>query len=75
MFDKGRAMLRQILQEAPGQKYRLIGIGVSGLVDDTLADPPDLADPDKFRRKAAEQAMDALRDKFGDGSIKKGRSL
>ena len=75
MFDKGRAMLRQILQEAPGQKYRLIGIGVSGLVDDKLADPPDLADPDKFRRKAAEQAMDALRDKFGDGSIKKGRSL
>jgi DNA polymerase-4 len=75
MFDKGRKMMRQILKEHPGQKFRLIGIGVAGLVDDQLADPLDLADPDKGRRKAAEQAMDSLRHKFGDSSIKKGRSL
>jgi DNA polymerase-4 len=75
MFDKGRSMMRQVLKEHPGQKFRLIGIGVSGLVDDQLADPLDLADPDKGRRKAAEQAMDSLRHKFGDSSIKKGRSL
>ena len=67
--------MQQLLREHPGQKFRLIGIGVAGLVDDALADPLDLADPDKSRRKAAEQAMDTLRDKFGDGSIKKGRSL
>ncbi len=75
MFEKGKQMMQQVLAEHPGQKFRLIGIGVSGLVDDMLADPMDLADPDKSRRKAAEQAMDSLRDKFGDGSIKKGRSL
>jgi DNA polymerase-4 len=75
MFDKGRSMMRQVLKGHPGQKFRLIGIGVSGLVDDQLADPLDLADPDKSRRKAAEQAMDSLRHKFGDSSIKKGRSL
>lgn len=75
MFEKGRALLAQVLLEHPGQKFRLIGIGVSGLVDAGLADPLDLADPDKKRRKAAEKAMDTLRDKFGDGSIKKGRSL
>ena len=75
MFEKGSKLLRQVLAEQPGQKFRLIGIGVSGLVDAQLADPHDLADPDKARRKAAEQAIDNLRDKFGDGSIKKGRGL
>ena len=40
-----------------------------------LADLPDLADPDKVRRKAAEQAMDYLRDKFGDGHKKGAQPL
>ena len=68
-------MLQQVLADKPGASYRLIGIGVSGLVDDKLADPLDLADPDKSPCKAAEQALDKLRDKFGKDSIKKGRSL
>ena len=75
IFAVGKALLTRLLDDKPGTKFRLIGIGVSGLVDDTYADPPDLADPDKTRRKAAEQAMDDLRDKFGRGTIKKGRSL
>ena len=75
IFSVGKTLLTQLLAEKPGTKFRLIGIGVSGLVDGTHADPPDLADPDKSRRKAAEQAMDNLRDKFGRGAIKKGRSL
>ena len=75
MFAVGRQMLQQVLADKPGASYRLIGIGVSGLVNDKLADPLDLADPDKSRRKAAEQALDKLRDKFGKDSIKKGRSL
>lgn len=75
IFSVGKTLLSQLLAEKPGTKFRLIGIGVSGLVDGTHADPPDLADPDKSRRKAAEQAMDNLRDKFGRGAIKKGRSL
>ena len=75
IFAVGKALLTQLLIDKPNTKFRLIGIGVSGLVDDTYADPPDLADPDKTRRKAAEQAMDDLRDKFGRGTIKKGRSL
>ena len=75
IFSVGKTLLTQFLAEKPGTKFRLIGIGVSGLVDGTHADPPDLADPDKSRRKAAEQAMDNLRDKFGRGAIKKGRSF
>ncbi len=75
IFSIGQTLLARVLNEKPGTKFRLIGIGVSGLVDAVHADPPDLADPDKGRRKAAEQAMDNLRNKFGRGAIKKGRSL
>ena len=75
IFAVGKALLIRLLADKPGTKFRLIGIGLSGLVDGAHADPPDLADPDKTRRKAAEQAMDDLRGKFGRGAIKKGRSL
>lgn len=75
IFSVGKQLLTHMLADRPGQKYRLIGIGVSGLVDSALADPLDLGDPDKGKRKAAEQALDSLRDKFGKDSIKKGRSL
>ena len=75
IFEQGRDMLHQVLAEKPGTRFRLIGIGLAGLVDEKLADPLDLGDPDKARRKAAEQAMDVLRDKFGKDSIKKGRGL
>ncbi len=57
------------------QSFRLIGIGLSSLTDAEFADPFDLADPDKSRRIATERAIDRLRDRFGDESVKKGRSL
>jgi DNA polymerase-4 len=75
IFTIGKKMMQQVLADKPNTKFRLIGIGVAGLVDELLADPLDLADPDKGKRKAAEQALDSLRDKFGKDSIKKGRSL
>jgi DNA polymerase-4 len=75
IFETSRSLLRQLMKDRPGTAYRLIGVGLSGLVDASQADPLDLADPDQQKRKAAEQAMDKLRDKFGDGSIQKGRGL
>jgi len=75
IFETGQTLLAQVLEESKDSAFRLIGIGVAQLVEAELADPPDLADPDKSRRKAAEQAMDDLRDKFGKDAIKKGRSL
>ena len=75
IFAVGKALLHQTLAEKPNTAYRLIGIGVSALVDEEFADPQDLADPDRQRRKAAEQAMDKVRDKFGQDAIKKGRGL
>ena len=75
IFETSRHLLQNVIQEKPGVSYRLIGVGVSSLVDADHADPLDLADPDKEKRKAAEQAMDKLRDKFGKNTIKKGRGL
>jgi DNA polymerase-4 len=75
IFETSRSLLRQLMKDRPGTAYRLIGVGLSGLVDASQADPLDLADPDQQKRKAAEQAMDKLRDKFGDSSIQKGRGL
>jgi DNA polymerase IV len=64
-----------LAREATGTSFRLLGVGISGLTDGDLSDPPDFLDPDAARRAAAERAMDRLRDKFGDKSIGKGRGL
>ena len=55
-----------------GTRFRLIGIGVSDLQDESLADPPDLVDEQAQRRAAAEIAMDKLREKFGKASVQTG---
>ena len=64
-----------LAREAKGTSFRLLGVGISGLSDGDIADPPDLLDPDASRRAAAERAMDRLREKFGEQSIGKGRGL
>lgn len=64
-----------LAREATGTKFRLLGVGISGLADGDVADPPDMLDPGAARRAAAERAMDRLREKFGDKSIGKGRGL
>jgi DNA polymerase IV len=64
-----------IEREADGRRFRLIGIGASGLVDGILADPPDLLNPDRDRQARVEEAIDAVRAKLGDDAIRKGRGL
>ncbi len=72
LFEESRSLLKK---EARGQKYRLIGVGIAEFADPHLADPPDLIDPGKARKAGAERAVDAIREKFGPESVKKGRSL
>jgi len=64
-----------LAREATGTSFRLLGVGISGLADGDLADPPDMLDPAATRRAEAERAMDRLRAKFGDKSIVKGRGM
>ncbi|WJR67301.1 DNA polymerase IV [Neorhizobium sp. CSC1952] len=69
IFRTGLSLMER---ETDGTKFRLIGIGVTDLVDPALADPPDLVDRQAGRRAAAEAAMDKLRDKFGKAAVETG---
>ena len=69
IFAAGRDLLAR---ETDGTKFRLVGIGVSALAAAEGADHADLLD----RRAAeAEEAIDRLREKFGDGAVIRGLSL
>jgi DNA polymerase-4 len=72
IFAAGRELLER---EADGTKFRLLGIGVSALASPADADPADLVDRRGARDKAAEQAVDRLRQKFGRAAVVKGLAL
>ncbi len=56
--------------------FRLLGVGLSDLCADSMADlTGDLLDPDARRRAQAERAADEIRQKFGKDAIIKGRAL
>ncbi len=56
--------------------FRLIGVGIADLVTQAEADRHgDLLDPDAGKRAAAERATDAIRARFGNDAIIKGRAL
>jgi len=61
--------------ECQGLEYRLIGVGVGNLTDESGADQPDLINPEKTKKITTEKAVDKIREKFGTGAIKKGRTL
>jgi DNA polymerase-4 len=69
LFEEGRALLAQELEAHPDTAYRLIGIGISDLVSDETA-RHDLAYPEAYDRlRQREDALHALRSRFGDGVI------
>ena len=72
LFSAAREMLAK---EATGTAFRLIGIGASALAPRDSADHGDLADVETPRLAAVQAAVDALRDRFGEGSVIKGRAL
>ena len=69
IFAAGRELLER---EIDGTKFRLIGIGLSSLID---ADKADLADLLDHRSAEAERAVDRLRAKFGDEAVFRGLTL
>lgn len=66
-----------LLAKAAGKtSYRLVGIGLSGLQDaSNITVQQKLFDDGAARREAAERALDAIREKFGDDAAYKGRSF
>ena len=69
IFDEGRDMLRH---EVGSTRYRLIGIGVSHLVE---AGGEDLSDLLNRRGALAEHAVDKLREKFGKSAVIRGLAI
>ncbi len=57
-----------------GQKFRLIGAGLSDLCEPT-GDSGDLLDPKAALRRRAERASDIARKKFGENAVVTGRGL
>ena len=60
-------------READGRAFRLIGIGVEGLVEGGQADPPDLLADRIARRAGIERAIDAVEAELGPGLLIRGR--
>lgn len=71
IFRTARALLAK---EARGQKYRLLGVGISDL-SDARQDAADLADPKSAKRAAAERASDKARTRFGSDAVTTGRGV
>lgn len=72
LYDCGLKLLRPELGAA---KYRLIGIGLSDLVEADACDQGDLFSEAPRKKLGAERAIDAVRAKFGQKAIGKGRGL
>ena len=71
VFRTARPLLAK---ESGGRvKYRLIGVGLSGL-SPYHSDGVDLIDPKVAKRAAAERASDKARAKFGSGAVMTGRA-
>ncbi|MCK0169011.1 DNA polymerase IV [Jannaschia sp. S6380] len=73
IYREARALFDAL---GPPGPTRLIGVGISDLVAAQQGDRAgDLLDPDAARRAGAERAADAIRARFGDDAIRKGRAL
>jgi DNA polymerase-4 len=72
IFRVAQAALKR---EANGQRFRLLGVGISNLSPAVEADQTNLLDPLTDKRAAAERAMDRIRAKFGGEAVNKGRGL
>jgi DNA polymerase-4 len=73
IYRTARGLFDQVGDEGP---YRLLGVGISDLCNEALADVEgDLLDPQASKRAGAERAADKIREKFGTDAILKGRSL
>jgi DNA polymerase-4 len=59
-------------REATGTQFRLIGVGISNLVESSPGEEAQTLDAKVAARAKAEMALDRIREKFGRGSVGRG---
>ena len=69
LYPIAQELLARWLQEHPGRALRLLGVGARDFVED---EQMVLFDDDRGRRQRLEAAADAVRDKFGADSLRRG---
>lgn len=69
LFPIAHALLARWLEEHPGRALRLLGVGARDFAGDRQS---DLFDEGRERRERLEAASDAVREKFGPGSLNRG---
>lgn len=73
IYSTARALFDTCAGKGP---FRLIGVGISDILDDSAADlSADLLDPKAAQRRQAERATDKIRARFGTDAILKGRAM
>ena len=70
-----QAAVPVLAREADGRAFRLIGIGAHDLVEASRATQGDLFDDPSLTDSNIDTALDAVRDRFGDKAIVRGRSF
>ncbi|MEM9840020.1 MAG: DNA polymerase IV [Pseudomonadota bacterium] len=69
LFEIGCSLLMEEVKASPGVAYRLIGIGISDLIDADDARLDLAYPPEHERTRQKEDALEALRARFGDAVI------
>lgn len=73
IYNTARSLFNTCAHNGP---FRLIGVGISDIVEDSAADlSADLLDPKAAQRREAERATDKIRARFGNDAILKGRAM
>ncbi|MGR3468423.1 MAG: DNA polymerase IV [Shimia sp.] len=73
LYRTGRELFDAVEHKSP---YRLLGVGMTDIAPAAeAASYGDLLDPGKRKREGAERATDAIRARFGEKAIVKGRAL
>ena len=73
IYQAAAGLLDDWLAEYPGARVRLLGVGGSQLVKD--AQPDLFATPEVPDRSALDETVDGVRDRFGDASLERARTL
>jgi len=70
-----RTAVALLEKEANGPAFRLIGVGITDIVDAGDADPPDLLHQETPNERRVEEVLDVVRAKLGPNAIAKGRRM